>query len=82
MATVSRFLEPLSASFFLLGPRGTGKSTWLRSTLPEALVVNLLRPDAHRELQARPERLQELVLAQPPGTAVVLDEVQRGPEPD
>ncbi len=31
-------------------------------------------------MQARPERLRELVLAKPAGTPVVLDEVQRAPE--
>jgi predicted AAA+ superfamily ATPase len=48
--------------------------------MPDALVFNLLRPEILRELQARPERLREQVLAQPAGTAVVLDEVQRAPE--
>ena len=80
MAQLGRFLHSPTASFFLLGPRGTGKTTWLRSTLPEALVVNLLRPEVHREMQARPERLRELVLGATPGTPVVLDEVQRVPE--
>ena len=80
MATIGRLLEPPPNSFFLLGPRGTGKSTWLQATFPEALVVNLLRPEVHREMQARPERLRELVLAKPAGTRVVLDEVQRAPE--
>jgi hypothetical protein len=30
-------------SFFLFGPRATGKTTWLRSVLPSALWVDLLR---------------------------------------
>jgi hypothetical protein len=30
-------------SFFLFGPRGTGKTTWLRHVLPEALWFDLLR---------------------------------------
>lgn len=79
MATVPRLFELPDRSFFLLGPRGTGKTTWLRDRLPDALWVNLLQPDTYREMQARPERLKELVL----GTAardVVIDEVQRSPE--
>jgi predicted AAA+ superfamily ATPase len=80
MATIGRFFRPSEGSFFLFGPRGTGKTTWLRETLPDALVVNLLRPDLYRELSARPERLVELVRGNPERTDVVLDEVQRVPE--
>jgi hypothetical protein len=29
-------------SFFLLGPRGTGKSTWIRAVLPDAPYIDLL----------------------------------------
>ena len=30
-------------SFFLFGPRGTGKTTWLKQVLPDALWFDLLR---------------------------------------
>ena len=80
MATIGRFLRPPEGSFFLFGPRGTGKTTWLREVLPDALVVNLLRPEVYRELSARPERLRELVGGNPARADVVLDEVQRVPE--
>lgn len=80
MATLSRFLQLPPQSTFLFGPRGTGKTTWLRAELPNALVVNLLRPDVRREMQARPERLRELVLGNPDRRDVVLDEVQSVPE--
>ena len=66
-------------SFFLLGPRGTGKTTWLRERLPDAHFVNLLQPDRYRELTTRPERLRELVLATN-ARDIVVDEVQRVPE--
>jgi predicted AAA+ superfamily ATPase len=74
-----RFFTPPSHSFFLFGPRGTGKSTWLKRQFPEALVVDLLQPDVYRTMSARPERLAELVRGSPHPT-VVLDEVQRVPE--
>lgn len=80
MATVKRFLTIPAQSCFLFGPRGTGKTTWLEHELPGALFVNLLRPDVFRELQARPERLRELVLGNPDRTDIVLDEVQRVPQ--
>lgn len=80
MATAGRFVSLPKGSCFLLGPRGTGKTTWLREALPEALYVNLLRPETHRDLSARPERLRELVLGAPDARDVVIDEVQRAPE--
>ncbi len=76
----SRFFKLPAQSFFLFGPRGTGKSTWLRHELPGALFVDLLRPEVYRELSARPERLRELVLGAPERDTVVVDEVQRIPE--
>lgn len=80
MATIERFLRLPQGSCFLFGPRGTGKTTLLRQALPEALEVNLLRPELYRELSARPERLRELVLGSPARTDVVIDEVQRVPD--
>lgn len=80
MAYITRFLELPVGSFFLFGPRGTGKTTWLRQQLPQALFVNLLRPDTYRELAARPERLRELVRGAKDRRDVVVDEVQRIPD--
>ncbi len=76
----TRFFSAPEQSFFLFGPRGTGKSSWVRHTLGDALVVDLLKPDVYREMSARPERLAELVLGNRKRTPVVVDEVQRVPE--
>jgi len=74
-----RVLKELEGSFFLFGPRGTGKSTWLQTTLPNALRVDLLDPASQRQFQARPERLRELVAGQPGMRDVVIDEIQKAP---
>jgi predicted AAA+ superfamily ATPase len=75
-----RFFSPPDQSFFLFGPRGTGKSSWMEHSYSEALVVDLLKPDVFREMSARPERLAQLVLANKDRHPVVIDEVQRAPE--
>lgn len=67
-------------SFFLFGPRGTGKSTWIRTQLPEAHVVNLLQSDSMLRYQRDPSLFRGEVLALPRETWVVVDEVQRAPE--
>lgn len=71
--------EPPERSFFLFGPRGTGKTKWLRQRLPDALVFDLLLADEYRRLSAAPERLREAIPAQFQGW-VVVDEVQRVPQ--
>ncbi len=69
---------PSKASFFLLGPRGTGKSTWFRATFPHAATFDLLDYSVYGELLAHPDRLEALVLASG-STTIVIDEVQRLP---
>ena len=76
----TRFFDTPSCSFFLFGPRGTGKSTWCREQFPDAVLIDLLQPDVRRNYLARPERLRELVHQQPDGQTFVIDEVQKSPE--
>ncbi len=45
VSMLPRDLELPTSAFFLFGPRGTGKSTWVRNRLPDALVVDLLPAD-------------------------------------
>jgi len=74
-----RLLPPPRTSFFLFGPRGTGKSTWIQSHFADAFVVNLLELDTMVRLERRPERFRAAVLQQPKTRWIVLDEVQRAP---
>ena len=80
MELLSRFFQIPDESCFLFGPRGTGKSTWLRDRLPDALFLDLLEPALHRGLNARPERLREWLAGSPGADTVVIDEIQRIPE--
>ncbi len=80
MENVSRIFEFPQGSFFLFGPRGTGKSTLLKRRLPDALYIDLLNPERYRSLQARPERLNELMAGSPAAETIIIDEIQRVPE--
>jgi len=80
MMAVSRFLKDPGTSFFLFGPRGTGKSTWLHQQFPDALWLDLLDRETYRIYAAKPERLYDTVLAHPDRRDIVLDEVQKVPE--
>jgi predicted AAA+ superfamily ATPase len=65
-------------SYFLLGPRQTGKTALLRRTLPAARVYDLLDTSVYLALSQAPGRLaQELG---PADRLVVIDEIQRLPE--
>ncbi len=70
---------PPQQSFFLFGPRGTGKSTWVHQALPDALHIDLLRQEVWRELDARPERLRNLLEAHPDKEWIFVDEIQKIP---
>lgn len=77
---IKRLFPETSTSFFLFGPRGTGKSTWLRQRFPGALYLDLLSPDIFREYASKPERLEALINGNPGKSPVVIDEIQRIPE--
>lgn len=67
-------------SFFLFGPRATGKSTLIRQQLAgEAFVVDLLDSRNYLRLSATPGDLEAMIAASNK-TLIVIDEVQRVPE--
>ncbi len=80
MEIVDRFFKPPASSFFLFGPRGTGKSTFVKRQYGDALYIDLLDPERIRFFSARPERLKEIADANPSSAHIVVDEIQRVPE--
>lgn len=66
-------------TFFLWGPRQTGKTTLLRQAYPDAVWVDLLKADEYRRYLERPELLREELAAGPTRGQVVIDEVQKAP---
>lgn len=76
----SRLLSPPDAqSFFLFGPRGTGKTTWVRRSFPGAVYIDLLEAELFTRLTANPQRLESLI---PDGHRdwIVIDEIQKIPD--
>lgn len=81
-SSFDRLLKAPDRSFFLFGPRGTGKSTWLKKVLPNAYRVDLLDTGTALDLARAPGRLEGMVLGEltnRPSPWVILDEVQKIP---
>src|SRR5213593_3654979 len=74
-----RLPVPPRESFFLWGPRQTGKSSLLRATYPDAVWYDLLETNLFLRLAERPSLLREQLLALGKPRLVVLDEIQKVP---
>jgi predicted AAA+ superfamily ATPase len=76
----SRIIKyPDNKSFFLFGPRGTGKTTWVKQTFPNAVYIDLLESRLFNDLLADPQRLENFI----PNNFkdwIIIDEVQKIPE--
>ncbi len=70
---------PHNKSFFLFGPRGTGKTTWIKNNFPEAIYINLLKPEIYNHLLANPEKLEDFIVDKF-SDWIIIDEVQKVPE--
>lgn len=80
MSLLNRAFNPPKQSYFILGPRGTGKSTFMHTHYKDALWIDLLKPDVLRTYLARPEHLKNLIDGHPNPSVVIIDEVQKAPE--
>jgi predicted AAA+ superfamily ATPase len=67
-------------TFFLWGPRQTGKTTLLRQTYPDAFWIDLLKAEEYRRYLQNPERIREELDARGSVRQVVIDEVQKVPQ--
>jgi uncharacterized protein len=68
-----------SETFFLWGPRQTGKSTLLKATYPKAHWVDLLKSEEYRRYLEHPEWLRAELPEEGPMPFVVIDEIQKLP---
>jgi predicted AAA+ superfamily ATPase len=79
MELISRLFTAPKESYFLFGPRGTGKSTWLRQNYPDAIYIDLLDQEVFRKFLAGPERLGDVISGSSRTKTVILDEIQKVP---
>ena len=77
--TYSRLIRPPGQSFFLLGVRGAGKSTWARWQFPDAPRIDLLDEVRYQDYLADPSLFAADLQSAPPGSWVVVDVIQRLP---
>ncbi len=80
MKSIKRTFIAPKESFFLFGPRGTGKSTYLRDNFPNAKLIDFLDPGTYRSFIGRPEILKEIVEGNSDKKIFILDEIQKIPE--
>ncbi len=80
MKYIVRELEAPEESFFLFGPRGTGKSTWIKHSFQNCFRIDLLDSELERVYSAKPERLKEDIRRLTTGAYCSIDEIQRVPE--
>jgi len=79
METIKRLLQFPEGSAFLFGPRGTGKSTVLRQRFPDALFIDLLKPDVLQAYSTHPEKLENVVAGNAGKKTFIIDEIQKEP---
>ncbi len=76
----TRELNKIETSAFLLGPRGTGKSTWIQENYKDNTVVyDLLNTTELIRLSRDPSLLYHETAHLPPGSWVIVDEIQKVP---
>lgn len=79
VATQRVFQKP-KGSFFLLGPRATGKSTWIKLQLKPDFTIDLLKARDFTTYSTNPGRLREIIEANLNYKVIVIDEIQKLPE--
>ncbi|MES2802331.1 MAG: AAA family ATPase [Bdellovibrionota bacterium] len=75
-----RIYADVSKSIFLLGPRGSGKSTFIREVVKPDLSIDLLKSVDYRALNKNPSELEDMVAHLKPKAVVFIDEIQKIPE--
>lgn len=77
----SRILKPPSKqSYFLFGPRGTGKTSWLKERYRDSTYIDLLDDEIYLSLSGNPKNLSGMISDSKRGLPIVIDEIQKAPK--
>lgn len=68
------------SSCFIFGPRGTGKSFWLKKQFKYSIYLDLLDSEIFTQLNASPNRLEMMISNTGKNKVIILDEVQKIPK--
>ncbi len=79
MALFIRRMKSPTKTFFLFGPRGVGKSTWLKQEFKNSLRYDFLKTSEVLRINQHPDDFSSEVLALPAHSWVVVDEIQKIP---
>ncbi|MBC7419827.1 MAG: ATP-binding protein [Bdellovibrio sp.] len=75
-----RVYPKFTKSVLLLGPRGTGKSTYIKDIIKPNLTIDLLKTSVFRELLKNPSLIEDMISHVLAGETVFIDEIQKIPE--
>ncbi|MBF0298475.1 MAG: ATP-binding protein [Oligoflexia bacterium] len=75
-----RTLKMPKDSFFLFGPRATGKTTWLKEQVNPDQYIDLLKSESFLRFSKHPQELSELITANPKWRCIIIDEIQKVPQ--
>ncbi len=75
----TRVIKKPDSSSLILGPRGTGKSTWIKANFKDAVYYDLLDTNQFLRLSREPNLLYRETSALAEKSWVVIDEVQKVP---
>ncbi|MFH2108325.1 MAG: ATP-binding protein [Chrysiogenia bacterium] len=76
---LNRIFQPPGQSFFLFGPRGTGKTTFITHQFKNVYSINLLDESLYQSYLAEISLFANELRALNPGSWVFVDEIQRIP---
>ena len=76
---ITRIYPFPAKSFFLFGPRGVGKSTWVKEFFKPAVEINLLSHQVFLQLQNNPSLLEAKLNPIKKNSWVFIDEIQKLP---
>jgi predicted AAA+ superfamily ATPase len=71
--------KSINESFFLWGPRQSGKSTLLHQIFADSVWIDLLKSEEFIKYKTHPERLREELIGESTAKIVVIDEIQKVP---